>query len=208
MLDTVPTGVPLGSERVAAAIDTCLRCTQSCTTCADADLVEDDIDEMRDCIALCLNCADVCALMARLLSRPAHSDEYVIHRLLQACVRVCTTCAEECAGTRTITVTAPCPRPYAGRACAPVRRCSTPRRSRTSRSSPAPDAVPTRYAGWAAPRCVRPNRSLDHPSGPNAYSGAYGGGGFVRSAQHDVVFVFGDGRWDGSEGVVSVVGSG
>jgi hypothetical protein len=97
MLDTVPTGVPFGAELVAAAIDTCLRCTQSCTTCADADLVEPDVDEMRDCIAICLNCADVCALTARLLSRPAHSDEYVIHRLLQACVRVCTTCADECA---------------------------------------------------------------------------------------------------------------
>ena len=97
MLDTVPTGVPFGSELVAAAIDACLRCTQSCTSCGDADLVEQAIDEMRDCIASCLNCADVCALTARLLSRPAHSDEYVIHRLLQACVRVCATCAEECA---------------------------------------------------------------------------------------------------------------
>jgi hypothetical protein len=97
MLETVPTGVPLGAELAAAAIDACLRCTQSCTTCADADLVEPDIDEMRDCIAICLNCADVCVLTARLLSRPAHSDLYVMHRLLEACVRVCTACAEECA---------------------------------------------------------------------------------------------------------------
>lgn len=82
---------------VAAAIDACLRCTQTCTTCADADLVEEDIDEMRDCIASCINCADVCGLTARLLSRPAHYDKYVIHRLLQACVRTCTNCAEECA---------------------------------------------------------------------------------------------------------------
>ena len=96
MLDTVPTSVPLGAELVAVAVDACLKCTQSCTTCADADLVEPDIDEMRDCIASCLNCADVCALTARLLSRPAHSDDYVVHRLLQACVRVCTTCEEEC----------------------------------------------------------------------------------------------------------------
>jgi hypothetical protein len=97
MLETVPTGVSFGAELVAAAIDACLRCTQSCTTCADADLVEDDIGEMRDCIASCLNSADVCALVARLLSRPAHCEAYVIDRLLQACVRVCTNCAEECA---------------------------------------------------------------------------------------------------------------
>lgn len=97
MLDTVPTGVPFGSDSVAAAIDACLRCTQTCTTCADADLVEEDVAEMRACIALCINCADVCAVTARLLSRPAQSEKYVIHRLLQACVRTCTSCAEECA---------------------------------------------------------------------------------------------------------------
>jgi hypothetical protein len=97
ILDTVPTDVRLNTDDVAAAIDACLRCFQSCTTCADADLVEEDIDEMRTCIALCINCADVCGVTARLLSRPAHSNQFVIHRLLQACVRVCEDCAAECA---------------------------------------------------------------------------------------------------------------
>jgi hypothetical protein len=97
MLDTVPTVIPLSVEPIAAAIDACLKCVQACTSCADADLVEDDIQEMRTCIALCLNCADVCDVTARLLSRPAHWDQFVAHRLLQACVRVCTNCADECA---------------------------------------------------------------------------------------------------------------
>jgi hypothetical protein len=97
ILDASPSGVPLGVVEVAAAIDACLNCFQACTSCADADLAEDDIDEMRTCIVLCINCADVCQLTARVLSRPAHSEHVVVHRLLQACVRTCTSSAEECA---------------------------------------------------------------------------------------------------------------
>lgn len=97
MLESSPASVPLGAAEVAAAIDACLNCVQSCTSCADADLVEPDVEDMRDCVALDRNCADVCQLSARLLSRPAHWDSFVIHRVLQACVRVCDNCAEECA---------------------------------------------------------------------------------------------------------------
>ena len=97
ILDTVPTGVPLGAAAVAAAIDACLRCVQTCTTCANADLAEDDVAEMRVCAALCITCADVCDVTARVLSRPAQSDQLVVHHLLDACVRACESSAEECA---------------------------------------------------------------------------------------------------------------
>ena len=97
MLEASPSGVPLGVAEVAEAIDACLNCDQTCTSCADADLAEDEVAEMRACIALCLNCADVCGLTARVLSRPAHWEPYVAHRLLQACVRACTSSAAECA---------------------------------------------------------------------------------------------------------------
>ena len=97
ILDASPSEVPLGVAAVAAAIDACLSCAQTCTSCSDADLAEDDVAEMRTCIALCLNCADVCGLTARVLSRPTHWDHFVVHRLLQACVRTCTSSAEECA---------------------------------------------------------------------------------------------------------------
>jgi hypothetical protein len=97
MLEASPTGVTLGIAEVTAAIDTCLNCLQSCTSCADADLAEKDLDDLRTCIALCLNCADVCDVTARVLSRPAHWDHVVVDQLLQACVRTCTSSAEECA---------------------------------------------------------------------------------------------------------------
>ena len=97
MLDAVRTGAPLPTADVAAAIDACLRCLQTCTTCANADLAEEDVDEMRRCAALCLNCADTCDVTARLLSRPADSDLILTHRLLEARVRACSNSAEECA---------------------------------------------------------------------------------------------------------------
>ena len=97
ILATVPTGVPLSTKDVAAAIDACLTCVQTCTTCANADIAEEDVDELRRCAALCINCADVCDVTARVLSRPAHSDQFMVHRLLEACVRACENSAEECA---------------------------------------------------------------------------------------------------------------
>lgn len=96
MLDASPTGVPADVGDVAAAIDACLKCVQSCTSCSDADLAEDNVAEMTTCIALCVTCADVCAVTARVLSRAAHWDIFVVDRLLQACVRSCTSSAEEC----------------------------------------------------------------------------------------------------------------
>lgn len=96
MLEASPSAVPAGVEAVAAAIAACLNCAQSCTSCSDADLVEDNVAEMTTCIALCLTCADVCAVTARVLSRAAHWDDFVVQRLLQACVRSCTSSAGEC----------------------------------------------------------------------------------------------------------------
>jgi hypothetical protein len=97
ILEAVATGVPLDAADLAAAIDACLRCVQTCTTCANADLAEEDVADLRVCARLCINCADVCDVTARLLSRPAQWDAFVVHRLLEACVRSCQNSAEECA---------------------------------------------------------------------------------------------------------------
>jgi hypothetical protein len=97
ILDASPTHTPLGVAEVAAAIDACLNCAQACISDADADLGEQEVAELRTCVSLCLNCADVCDGTARVLSRAAPWDRFVVDRLLQACVRVCTTCADECA---------------------------------------------------------------------------------------------------------------
>jgi uncharacterized membrane protein len=97
MLEASPVEISLNLDDVAAAIDACLTCEQTCTSCADSDLAEKDVAEMSRCIALCVECAEVCGLVARSLSRPARWDPPVIHRLLQACVGTCTNSADECA---------------------------------------------------------------------------------------------------------------
>lgn len=85
-----------GVDELAAAIDAALDCVGSCTTCASADLIEQDVAVMRKCILLCLDCADVCELTARMLSRVAYRDEEALRHVLSACVRECEICAEEC----------------------------------------------------------------------------------------------------------------
>ena len=88
---------PLDPAKAAAAIDACLTSEQTCTSCADLDLGEDDVADLADCIGVCQNCADVCNTTMRALSRPVHSDHYVLHRLLRSCVRMCALTAAECA---------------------------------------------------------------------------------------------------------------
>jgi hypothetical protein len=97
MLETSPVEIPLDLDDVAAAIDACLTCVQTCTSRADFDLAEKEVAAMSRCAALCVECADVCGLVARSLSRAASWDHVVIHRLLGACARTCTNSAEECA---------------------------------------------------------------------------------------------------------------
>ena len=78
------------------AIDEAYACAQTCTSCADACLAEEMVAELRQCIRLNLDCADVCATTASLASRRTGSNEEVIRQVLQACATSCTLCAREC----------------------------------------------------------------------------------------------------------------
>src|ERR1700748_3726920 len=95
MLDAAPVPIPLGAEAVATAIDACLACAQSCTSCSNSCLAEEDVAELRRCIALCDECADVCIATMRVLSRPFEADHLTTHRLLSACVRTCANSLDE-----------------------------------------------------------------------------------------------------------------
>jgi hypothetical protein len=96
MLEASAAPLLIGTRRLAAAIDACFTCVQACTACADSDLVEPDVANLRTCIALNHVCADVCDTTARVLSQPAQSDLLTLDRVLKACVRACATCAAEC----------------------------------------------------------------------------------------------------------------
>ncbi len=97
MLEASPVQGELDRDAVAEAIEACLTCAQTCTSCANSDLAESDVAELARCAALCINCADVCLTTMGVLSRPFASDHRVTHQVLRACVLTCTSSAEECA---------------------------------------------------------------------------------------------------------------
>jgi hypothetical protein len=96
MLETSPRTPEFDADELVAAIEACLDCEQSCTACADADVAEPDVAEMRRCIVLCLDCADICSTTARVLSRETRHDPVLVQRLLEACVRACNSSGDEC----------------------------------------------------------------------------------------------------------------
>jgi|SRR5581483_8347792 hypothetical protein len=71
-------------------------CAESCVACADACLGEDQVEMLRRCIRLCLDCAEVCEVTARLLTRQTETDNSLIEAQLQACIVACQVCGVEC----------------------------------------------------------------------------------------------------------------
>ena len=67
MLESHPQAA--ASEALGRCVAACAICSQSCTSCADACLAEESVGELRRCIRLTLDCADVCVATGRVLSR-------------------------------------------------------------------------------------------------------------------------------------------
>ena len=84
------------SPPLMRCIDACLACAQTCTSCADACLAETQVIDLRQCIRLDLDCADLCEATASLASRRTGSNEEVLLRSLEVCALACRRCAEEC----------------------------------------------------------------------------------------------------------------
>ena len=96
MLHLSPSPAGFNHEELAACIEACFDCVQVCTACADACLGEDDVAELRRCIALNLSCADSCAATGRVLTRQSGFDAALSRAMLEACRQACRHCAEEC----------------------------------------------------------------------------------------------------------------
>jgi hypothetical protein len=96
MLGTTQSQIGHPARELAACVDACIDCAQACTACADACLAEDQVTELRRCITLDHNCADVCESTARILSRQTGYDAEVTRAVLEACRMLCRLCREEC----------------------------------------------------------------------------------------------------------------
>ena len=83
----------MAHQQFAACIEACEKCAQACDHCATACLEEDDVKAMARCIALDIDCAEICRLAAAYMSR---GSEFAT-RLCAACAEVCQACGDECA---------------------------------------------------------------------------------------------------------------
>ena len=84
------------NEALVRCIDECYDCAQICTSCADACLGEDMVQQLAQCIRLNLDCADVCNATGSVATRRTGSNEAIIRQMLETCAESCRLCAEEC----------------------------------------------------------------------------------------------------------------
>ena len=96
MMESHPS--PMGHSVAAAAefIDAAVDCAQACTACADACLAEEKVENLRRCIRVDLDCADVTQVAARVVSRQTHPSGALLRAQVEACETACRVCAEEC----------------------------------------------------------------------------------------------------------------
>lgn len=96
MMESYPAEINLDRQLLARAVDALVECAQACTACADACLSEEMVAELRKCIRTDLDCADICAATANVLSRHTGYDANITRAQLQACVAACKSCGDEC----------------------------------------------------------------------------------------------------------------
>lgn len=96
MLKTHPHVQGNTADALIHCIEECFSCAQTCTSCADACLGEDMVDNLKQCIRLNLDCADVCLATGALSSRRTGSNEQLLRQMLEACESACHLCATEC----------------------------------------------------------------------------------------------------------------
>jgi hypothetical protein len=77
-------------------IESCFECAQACNACADACLGELVVERLRRCIRLNLDCADICVVTGRIVSRVGSTNDAVVDQLVRACGVACRVCMEEC----------------------------------------------------------------------------------------------------------------
>ncbi|MDI1238153.1 MAG: four-helix bundle copper-binding protein [Polaromonas sp.] len=77
----------------AACIEACNACVIACNHCAASCLQEPDVKMMIRCIALDMDCAQICAVAAAAMARGSENAKAIC----KACADVCQACGDECA---------------------------------------------------------------------------------------------------------------
>lgn len=96
MIGSHPDVRGMTADALLRCIEECYDCAQTCTSCADACLAEPMVDELRQCIRLNLDSADMCEAVGSMASRRTGSNHEVLRAAIQACAVACRICGEEC----------------------------------------------------------------------------------------------------------------
>lgn len=83
----------MAHQQDETCIEACNACADACDHCATACLQEQDVKMMARCIALDMDCAQICRLTASCMAR---GSEFV-HAMCQLCAEICEACGDECA---------------------------------------------------------------------------------------------------------------
>ncbi|MGZ8318822.1 MAG: four-helix bundle copper-binding protein [Telluria sp.] len=75
-----------------ACIDACDACADACDFCLASCLREKDVKMMARCIALDIDCAQICRMASSYMAR----DSEFATAVCQMCADVCDSCADEC----------------------------------------------------------------------------------------------------------------
>lgn len=67
-------------------------CLAACEHCADACLAESNVSSLVKCIRLDRDCADICGITLRFVSRGSEQAASIV----EICAEICRKCAEEC----------------------------------------------------------------------------------------------------------------
>lgn len=97
MFETHPGEPLLDPLALAALARSSAECAQVCTICADACLNEEQLEMLRRCIRLNLDCADVCDATSRLVARLGSPAASLLRAQIAACRAACKACGDECA---------------------------------------------------------------------------------------------------------------
>ena len=80
-------------DKFNSCIQACYACATACNHCAASCLREQDVKAMARCIALDIDCEEVCLLAPAAMSRASENAKAIC----TLCAQVCEACAQECA---------------------------------------------------------------------------------------------------------------
>jgi hypothetical protein len=82
----------MAHEQYATCIEACNDCAAACNHCAVACLAEPNPKPMARCIALDIDCAEICRMASSYMARGSE----LAPAICATCADVCDTCAAEC----------------------------------------------------------------------------------------------------------------